>query len=387
MTGSVIKDNNGYINYIVTNSTQIKSATGNRGTFDPNSPNILHQEAQLAAPFYSKLRKVIDQKMPNRADVQTINGIMAGSGVKNDELTWSGVKDFLEGKEKVDKKELLDYLDKNQVEVKEVTKKENVGKNDYDSVWSDIEEKYRNEHYKDFYDKKTKEFDDAAFADAYASEIDAEVQKVMGGEKYGSPKFSQYQLPGGENYREVLVTMPYRKGNIRECQWRSNIRKVEEVLLMKFSPSSHFSEPNILYHLRLNDRTTADGKKMLFAEEIQSDWHQKGREEGYAGPDTEPKKPFTAEVNPSRRASWEVKDADGNVIDYISKNTAKTESEAIAIAEWNPKTKVSHPGVPPPPSPKPGMSRPSSVLSATPPRTATMALAGLLANSRQSGMI
>jgi len=32
--------------YVVFDSTQIKSATGNRGTFDPNDPNILHQSAQ-----------------------------------------------------------------------------------------------------------------------------------------------------------------------------------------------------------------------------------------------------------------------------------------------------------------------------------------------------
>ena len=41
--------------------------------------------------------------------------------------------------------------------------------------------------------------------------------------------------------------------------------------------SSHFSEPNILAHMRVNDRVDADGKKMLLVEEIQSDWHQAGR--------------------------------------------------------------------------------------------------------------
>ncbi|MBK6881315.1 MAG: hypothetical protein IPH01_11190, partial [Elusimicrobia bacterium] len=45
--------------------------------------------------------------------------------------------------------------------------------------------------------------------------------------------------------------------------------------------SSHFDEPNILAHVRVNDRTTADGKKTLFIEEVQSDWHQLGRDKGY----------------------------------------------------------------------------------------------------------
>jgi hypothetical protein len=49
--------------------------------------------------------------------------------------------------------------------------------------------------------------------------------------------------------------------------------------------STHFDQPNILAHLRVNDRTV-DGKKTLFVEEIQSDWHQAGRKKGYASADT-----------------------------------------------------------------------------------------------------
>jgi hypothetical protein len=45
--------------------------------------------------------------------------------------------------------------------------------------------------------------------------------------------------------------------------------------------SSHWDEPNILAHVRMNDRTI-DGKKSLHLEEIQSDWHQQGRDKGYA---------------------------------------------------------------------------------------------------------
>lgn len=43
----------------------------------------------------------------------------------------------------------------------------------------------------------------------------------------------------------------------------------------------HFHEPNVVAHVRFNDRTDADGKRVLFVEEVQSDWHQRGRKEGY----------------------------------------------------------------------------------------------------------
>jgi hypothetical protein len=45
--------------------------------------------------------------------------------------------------------------------------------------------------------------------------------------------------------------------------------------------SSHFDEPNILVHLRMNTRVDAEGKKVLFLEEVQSDWGQKGKKEGF----------------------------------------------------------------------------------------------------------
>ena len=45
--------------------------------------------------------------------------------------------------------------------------------------------------------------------------------------------------------------------------------------------SAHWDEPNILVHLRMNTRTDAEGRKVLFVEEIQSDWGQKGKKEGF----------------------------------------------------------------------------------------------------------
>lgn len=46
--------------------------------------------------------------------------------------------------------------------------------------------------------------------------------------------------------------------------------------------SQHFSEPNILAHLRMDIRQDVDGNKVLFLEEIQSDWGEKGRDSGFA---------------------------------------------------------------------------------------------------------
>ena len=80
-------------------------------------------------------------------------------------------------------------------------------------------------------------------------------------------KYEDYTLPGGENYREILLRMPHDEH-----------RRVD--------PSSgHWDVPNVLAHVRAKDRTGPNGEKILHIEEIQSDWHQQGRKHGYQSKD------------------------------------------------------------------------------------------------------
>jgi hypothetical protein len=45
--------------------------------------------------------------------------------------------------------------------------------------------------------------------------------------------------------------------------------------------SIHFSDPNIVAHVRFDERKGPIGERVLFIEEIQSDWAQQGREKGF----------------------------------------------------------------------------------------------------------
>jgi len=81
----------------------------------------------------------------------------------------------------------------------------------------------------------------------------------------------QYTLPGGERYREMLIKAP--KGG-------DEFPGVH----------AHFGgEKNILASMRLKDRTGPNGEKLLHLEELQSDWHQQGRDKGYIDPNAEQK--------------------------------------------------------------------------------------------------
>jgi len=131
-------------------------------------------------------------------------------------------------------------------------------------------------------------------------------QESLGRTMAANPtKFGQYTLPGGENYREVLLKLPeksfgrddprvmqealmaYNEKDIprlTDGQWKMlqarAARRNGEALEQPFQ-SSHWDDPNVLAHLRMADRTGPNGEKILHVEEIQSDWGQKGKKEGF----------------------------------------------------------------------------------------------------------
>jgi len=70
--------------------------------------------------FYSRLEKEFTEKMGNSATVEQVRALLKGKNAE--EVEWSSVESFLEGKEKVDKAELLAFLRANAVRIEEVVK-------------------------------------------------------------------------------------------------------------------------------------------------------------------------------------------------------------------------------------------------------------------------
>jgi hypothetical protein len=243
---------------------QIKSVNNN-GSFDLNNPKIYFQATKLPGAersdlgFYSKLEQTVIDKVPANASGEQILGTL--KDVKAEELEFSGLKEFLKGKKKVSKEDLLAFVRGNNLQVQEVVLKDQPAQ--------------------DFVNIEDGIIDDG----------------VPAGELTPPTKFSQYVLPGGENYREVLFTFPSKNEGARrdELAMLQRERKLTEAEQAEYQDlrnrnvgydetkykSSHFDQPNILAHTRLTDRIDADGKKVLFVEEIQSDWHQAGRDKGY----------------------------------------------------------------------------------------------------------
>jgi len=341
----------------------------------PPGPSAAGAATKAMAPasdigFYSAVEKAALNVQRNSGSGQAfLNDITKGENVKLDEIKWMGLDDFLKGKKNVTKQEVQDFVKNNRVDVKEVTLG---GTEPYDAQrLSQLESEYKalKQHPIDDpsfgenkYDEMIKLMNirdqstvsslyDAAenamrsaqraqqqgnklTAEKYWKENEllntrAEKLDLQGQGMSNPPKFGDYTLPGGNNYREILLTLPPKQKGTSQISFKTS-KDVENFLtdmsmtgyekldygrindgnVVEFGGpipgnimqvirnndgdivtgknyagstygSPHFGEQNILAHLRVNDRVDADGKKMLLIEEVQSDWHQAGREKGY----------------------------------------------------------------------------------------------------------
>ena len=145
-------------------------------------------------------------------------------------------------------------------------------------------------------------------------------------DNYFIAKYSDYTQPGGTNYRELLLTLP--QDSSKSLAVKRN---------MDFS-GSHYDQENIVAHMRVSDRLTLDDKKVLYAEEIQSDWGQQGRNEGFKpNISKEESDKLNAELFDLREASdakmQELKSLGTLRTDIISDEWLKLKKEHLKIQE------------------------------------------------------
>lgn len=326
---------------------QSQQGSANLGMFLPQRPKV------SPLGFFSKAEDVAMNKLPNAGTGEQFASTLRGNGVKAEEMKWSGLDDLLK-QNRVTKQQVLDHLAQNNVQVQEVTKggqqplpwadyeekpgkhvwATNVGSKDY-SITSSRGPDGHDYYYLHLPDGTGRSFAVLDNAQDYAERHASNVLDR-------GTKFSNYQLPGGSNYRELLLTTPEKfsstdaKGPFRIGTSSSganyDVVGADRRVVLENAPyldaerwvqqaksgsagqnfrGGHFDEPNVLAHVRFNDRFVPDpngpstgnapdsmtrsgdnemtlqrgkpqrGYKTLFVEEVQSDWHQKGRKQGY----------------------------------------------------------------------------------------------------------
>jgi hypothetical protein len=259
--------------------------------------------------FYSQVEKaVLDNPQQKGTGDQFLAQIQKTPGVKPEELQYTGLDTFLAGRPSVTKAEIQDFLDTNRVQLQEVQ---------LGGVLDSPEVAPLRTRFQELVDLEESGVVLNAAQNQELTDLGRTLSQYPNPYLQTSlePKFSSYTLPGGENYREVLLTLPsdvktpkgsvvkdnadpdypfavvvdgqvVNRLNTDERAQEYIQEAVREVVNKRKTPgvyqSPHFEEPNVLAHMRVNDRVV-DGKPTLFVEEIQSDWHQAGRKKGYQG--------------------------------------------------------------------------------------------------------
>jgi len=289
-------------------------------------PATAADEVSAPAPvFFSAVSNAVDALPMEKGSAQQMRAMIAKSeGVKPEEMAWTGLDDFLKGKKSVTKAEVQEYMQANEVKIEEVTLPRNrdVGIKSSEDYRAELEEmsdeRLAQEAVNEFGldpEEVLADITDFLLGDDYIDDLVGAFSRTLRGRGLDDAgrledrtKFGEYTLPGGENYREVLLRLPKVSGatisdtelaRLNELTDKriadsldglSDAERDEYITLVgkredrgQFR-TPHFDEPNVLAHMRLNDRAGPNGEKILFIEEIQSDWHQKGRKQGYKVP-------------------------------------------------------------------------------------------------------
>ena len=244
--------------------------------------------------FFSGMGRALSDKMPNSISGKQLakqlsnEGTRGKWGIKAEEVEWTGIVEWLnDQKGKVTKQDVAEFVEANQVQVKEVE----VGS----PSESDIEIFMSDE-----------------MGEGYSRE--EAIEYLNNGED--SAMYKEHTIKGeAKNYRELLLTLP-NKNPLTANEYHVIARRNGETDTKaidqmyndyiqrgdfshvfagenKAFKSTHWDEKNVLAHIRYDERTDVDGNKVLFINELQSDWHQEGRKKGYREAGN------TSEVNPA----------------------------------------------------------------------------------------
>lgn len=295
--------------------------------------------------FYSATRRGIESLNIKAAAASVwqsaLLGLIRAGQAKVDELEWSGLTSWLEAQtSRVSKEDVLEILDLKGVRVKETVLSDN-GDSSIPLGWGV---------------RRSNENDDAESPWVLVDENGeirgegaTEGEAILDGQDIDEAadiptKYRQYTLPGGANYREVLLLLPNFGGAKKipvKLDWVQSTDAMltaelptGNLITIVYDPESpddgaslqvltpdaidvgqerdfpnldaakaaaagmvdaklqniqggfrskHWTVPNVLAHFRVTDRMDAKGSRVLFVEELQSDWHASAREKGFDG--------------------------------------------------------------------------------------------------------
>lgn len=282
-----------------TERNELRYSRGGTGLSEANVTEEM-SPAPYASTFYSRLQREVENFKGDKIGASSVISYLKGKGVKDEEIKWSGINTFLEGKKSVSKQELLDYLRANSLEITKETLRDSrpgeaftvVSDNTGQALSADdlqdfirvIRDSTRQDIIAGYYDSFGKVDPDSVEVErldedngypeylVFADYIDEDgwlhseemldYYKGEASEDYEPTRWPGYTTKGGTNYREYKYKLPGSSYTNPSMQ-------------------AHWEDAGVLAHARVQDFSSSDGGKVLFIEEIQSDWHNAGNTRGY----------------------------------------------------------------------------------------------------------
>lgn len=230
--------------------------------------------AKPAPVFYSAVENAVESlPLKSGTPEQWLGTIQNAKGVKKEELDWLGIGDWLkEQKGPVTKDQVADFVRQNKVELKEVDRR---GSNfDPDNI--------TNAEVREYHDISENTWE--MLRPHEEAQLRAEyIRDLSGGSE--PTRYAEYQMPGGFNYRELLLTLPTEKGGVPTVSeyngryylnWPNGdpvVSNTTNTPVNYYSQgdaqraarsygrhnqggfvSEHWDEPNVLAHVRVNER-------------------------------------------------------------------------------------------------------------------------------------
>lgn len=268
-----------------------------------------YYESNNADPFFSGLKQEILEKLPNKFNANQARAIIGQEKFKN-EIKWTvGLDDFLENMKdgKATKDDLINVLNSGQVRIEEkILGSSYTTKNSLEDIDNQLIQKGFTPQQLSV--KDVEQILGSNAADDWYFHVHGDIRpSSYPPTRYGLADYSGEKLEteGGKNYKELLLISPisreksadfiYELYNVNTGEVLDKFYNRDEAILhqqketsvrLVHNPqkesydSSHWSDSSVIVHIRFNERTV-DGKRVLFVEEIQSDWNQTGRKEGY----------------------------------------------------------------------------------------------------------
>lgn len=271
--------------------------------------------------FYSPIEKRILEFRSDRASVNKWKDIV---GIKSDEAKFTGLSDFLNSKkpdETLLKIELLNFIKDNHIELVFVNK------SDSNTFLGETYIKQRENGTYALAYRDTDEFvnDDEFDSPQELTDVYENEEIFSGNDVPYKTKYSKYVIKGNaRNYTELLVMLPdkaqqnrlfYNKlfnllsEQVKErmgivpntIEWNTfniydykskltsdelhQLNYIDSLSNVRHNTFStvHWDERNILVHLRFDIRKDENENDVLFINELQSDWGQRGKKSGFGG--------------------------------------------------------------------------------------------------------